>query len=76
MIHKVSQWMANERLCCPFFTFSMIVNEQLSIQLTGTPEVKALIRSEILPMIKTGDFPTIDELQAMYDAVTSEAEKA
>src|SRR5262245_29249312 len=41
-LYKISEWIANERLCCPFFTFSMVVgNEQLWLHLTGTDEVKS-----------------------------------
>jgi hypothetical protein len=70
MLHKVVSFIANERLCCPFFTFTLVVGEQLWLQLTGTPEVKDLIQSDILGIVQTGVFPTMDELQANYDTVT------
>lgn len=70
MLLKTAQFIANERLCCPFFTFTLVVGEHLWLELTGTSEVKDLIRLEILPMIQTGAFPTMDELQANYDAIT------
>ena len=70
MLLKVAQFVANERLCCPFFTFTLVVGEQFWLELSGTPEVKDLIRAEILPIIQTGEFPTMDELQANYDAIT------
>jgi hypothetical protein len=70
MLHKVVSFIANERLCCPFFTFTLVVGEQLWLQLTGTPEVKTLIQSDILGIVQTGVFPTMDALQANYDAVT------
>lgn len=73
MLHKVTQFIANERLCCPFFTFTLVVGEQLWLQLSGTPEVKALIKTDILSIIETGDFPSLDELQTTYDAVTGAA---
>lgn len=67
MLHKTVKWIANERLCCPFFTFTLIVDEQLRVELSGTEGVKELIKLEILPMIESGDFPTMDELQTIYD---------
>ncbi|MEZ4668645.1 MAG: hypothetical protein R3E39_12100 [Anaerolineae bacterium] len=70
MIHKVGQWMANERLCCPFFTFKMIVSEELWIELSGTEAVKSLIESDVVGLIRSRDFPTMDVLQATYEAVT------
>jgi hypothetical protein len=67
MLHKATKWIANERLCCPFFTFTLIVGEQFWIELSGTEGVKELIKLELLPMLESGDFPTMDELQTIYD---------
>jgi hypothetical protein len=71
MLHKAVKWIANERLCCPFFTFTMIVDEQLWIELSGTEGVKELIKLELLPMLESGDFPTLDELQVIYDEASN-----
>lgn len=71
ILHKAAAWIANERLCCPFFTFTLTVGEGLWLELSGTPEVKALIQAEILPMIASGDFPTMNTLQAQYDAAAN-----
>jgi hypothetical protein len=68
MIHKVAQFIANERLCCSFFTFTLIVNDQLWLELTGSEEVKQIIKTDILKIVDTGIFPTIEELQSTYDA--------
>jgi hypothetical protein len=76
MLYKVTQFIANERLCCPFFTFTLVVGEQLWLQLSGTPEVKALIKTDILSIIETGDFPSLEELQTTYDAVTGAVNSA
>jgi hypothetical protein len=58
MLTKISEWIANERLCCPFFTFSMVVADELWLQLTGTDEVKGYIRSIIVdPLVETGKLP-------------------
>ncbi len=70
MIHKVAQFIANERLCCNFFTFTMIVGEQFWLELTGTEDVKHIIKMDILKIVDTGVFPTIEELQNTYDSVT------
>ncbi len=70
MLHQVAAWIANERLCCPFFTFTLVVGEQFWLELSGTEAVKALIQVEILPMIETGNFPTMEALQAEYNAAT------
>ena len=68
MIHKVAQFIANERLCCSFFTFTLIVNDQLWLELTGTEDAKQIIKTDILKIVDTGIFPTIEELQNTYDA--------
>ena len=70
MLYKAAEFVANERLCCPFFTFSLVIGEQFWFELTGTPEVKELIKVDILKIIDTGDFPTMDSLQETYDAAT------
>ncbi len=70
MLYKVIQFIANERLCCSFFTFTLIVNEAIWLELTGSGEVKALIQSDILKIIDTGVFPTIAELEDVYKAAT------
>jgi hypothetical protein len=70
MLLKVAQFVANERLCCPFFTFTLVVGEELWLELTGPEGIKDLIKSDILNMIDTGDFPTMNDLQANYNAVT------
>lgn len=71
MIHKIAQFIANERLCCSFFTFTMIVNEQLWLELTGSEDVKQIIKTDILKIVDTGIFPTIEELQTTYDIATN-----
>jgi len=71
MMHKVTQFIANERLCCSFFTFTVVVNDQLWLELTGSSDVKTLIKTDILKIIDTGVFPDLDELQTTYDAVTT-----
>ena len=58
MLLKVAQFVANERLCCPFFTFSMVVDAELWLHLTGTDEVKGYIKTIIVdPLAATGNLP-------------------
>jgi hypothetical protein len=76
MIHKVAAFIANERLCCPFFTFNMVVGEQFWLELSGdVPEIKDVIKAEVLPMIETGHFPTMEALQADYDSLTGASDE-
>lgn len=71
MILKVAQYITNERLCCSFFTFTLVVNDELWLHLTGTPEVKEVIKTDILKILDTGDFLSLEALQATYDATVS-----
>ena len=73
MLHKTVKWITNERLCCPFFTFTLIVGEQLRVELSGTAQVKELIKMEVLPMIASGNFPTMEALEAIYTEKTTNA---
>ena len=44
----VTQFIANERLCCPFFTFTLEVTPAqgpLWLHMTGSDEIKAFIRA-------------------------------
>lgn len=69
-ISKVSEWIMNERLCCPFFTFTMIVGEALWLHLTGTAEVKAYIHSIIVePPQNSGKLPDKDEWIAKHTSI-------
>jgi hypothetical protein len=71
MILKVAQYITNERLCCSFFTFTLIVDNELWLHLTGTPEVKQVIKTDILKILDTGIFPSLESLQADYDAAVN-----
>lgn len=66
MLYKLAQFIANERLCCPFFTFTITVNDALWLELSGGEGVKALIQVDILKIIETGNFPKMDDLEAAY----------
>ncbi len=72
MLYKAAAFIANDRLCCPFFTFTLVVGEQLWLEISGTQAVKDLIRADILTMIETGDFPAMDDLQAAYNAAAAQ----
>lgn len=68
MLHKAVKWIVNERLCCPFFTFTMIVDEQLWIELNGPKGAKDLINQELLSMLESSDFPALDGLMTYDEA--------
>lgn len=70
MLHKVTAFVANERLCCPFFTFTQVVSEQFWLELTGTQEVKDYIKAEIVTALETNKFPTFQDLEVAYAAAT------
>lgn len=49
MLRSAAEWIANERLCCPFFIFTLKVAAQsaaLWAALTGNEDVKAFIPVE------------------------------
>jgi hypothetical protein len=68
MLQKTIDFIANERLCCPFFTFTMVVGEALWLELSGSDEVKGYIKANLVPAVQTGTFPTVEELEAAYTA--------
>jgi hypothetical protein len=59
---KVTQYVANERLCCPFLTFEIRVEAQrgsIWLYLRGKPEVKAFLETAF----NTGKFTVTDKGQ-------------
>jgi hypothetical protein len=53
LIHA-AQFIANERLCCPFLTFTLRVEPQragLWLELSGNDDVKLFIRTEISSLL-------------------------
>ncbi len=51
---KITHYIANERLCCPFFGFGIELEPQsaaLWLHLTGSAEVKQFIKSEMSTLI-------------------------
>ncbi len=50
LLVKIAEFIDNERLCCPFFSFTVAVgpaDEPIWLHLTGTEGVKPFIREEI-----------------------------
>lgn len=50
----VSEWIGNERLCCPFFAFDIHVGgsaEPMVLKITGPDGVKQFIKAELSGMI-------------------------
>jgi hypothetical protein len=70
LLHKVTAFVANERLCCPFYIFTLEIGEQFWFELTGTPEVKAYLKAELIAALETNKFPTFAELEVAYEAAT------
>jgi hypothetical protein len=69
-LQKVITFVDNERLCCPFFTFTLVIGEQFWLELSGSEEVKAYIKAEIVTALETNKFPTFAELEDVYTAAT------
>jgi hypothetical protein len=53
-LHSAVDFIANERLCCPFFDFTLKVGAQngLWLSLTGSNEVKQFVRAEFGTLMK------------------------
>lgn len=58
ILYKAIEFIANERLCCPFFTFTLVVGDTLRLNLTGADEVKAFIKMNLVDTLQeTGTLP-------------------
>ena len=50
----VTEWVANERLCCPFFNFDIRVGDEsapMTLHITGPDGVKQFIKAELSGMV-------------------------
>jgi hypothetical protein len=50
----VSEWIGNERLCCPFFEFDLQVEDNsgpMILRITGPEGVKQFIKAELSGMV-------------------------
>ena len=52
MLYKTAEFINNERLCCSFFTFTLVVDQTLWLELSGTNEVKAYIHDNIVTSVR------------------------
>ncbi len=55
LIQQASAFIAKERLCCPFFEFSLNIGANRGpvwLRLTGREEVKPYIKENLLPRLK------------------------
>jgi hypothetical protein len=76
-LQQVAQFISNERLCCPFFTFKLIVNDELWLQLSGDEDVKTYIKQIIVvPIIETGTLQWEAMPQAFVSPESYEAASA
>jgi hypothetical protein len=51
----VAEWVANERLCCPFFNFDISVGDDsapMTLRITGPDGVKQFIKAELSGMVR------------------------
>ena len=54
ILRAVTDFIANERLCCPFFQFEVVVEPQsaaLWLRLRGAEDVKAFVRSDVMLLV-------------------------
>jgi hypothetical protein len=70
MLYKTIAYIAKERRCCPFFTFTLVVGSELWLELSGTSEVKEYIQSNLVPLVQTDTFQSGVELEAASMAAT------
>lgn len=52
MIYSVASFINNERLCCSFFTFTLKVDGELWLELSGTDEVKTYIHDTMVISVR------------------------
>lgn len=53
-LRLVAEWIGNERLCCPFFTFDVRLrngSEPMTVRIAGPEGVKEFIRAEIPALV-------------------------
>ena len=52
IVVHVAEWLMWERLCCPFFHFTLAVeNETVSLSLTGGDGVKDFVKSQLPTLV-------------------------
>ncbi|TYP93567.1 hypothetical protein LX73_1273 [Fodinibius salinus] len=54
IIEKAGAFIARERQCCPFFTFTLVVTPDggpIWLKLTGNEEVKEYIKQNVIPQL-------------------------
>jgi hypothetical protein len=51
----LNDWISTERLCCPFFDFSVRIGREggaIALRLSGRPGTKEFIRADFVPWLK------------------------
>jgi hypothetical protein len=69
MLYKTAAFINNERLCCSFFTFSLKVDQEMWLELSGTSEVKIYIHDNIVNSVReTGMLSPVlkEQIQAVW----------
>ncbi len=57
MLLKAAAWIANERLCCPFFSFTLVVSGQLWLEISGPEQAKDELINMANSLRATGALP-------------------
>jgi len=52
MLYRTAEFINNERLCCSFFTFTLKVDQEMWLELSGTSEVKSYIHNNIVRSVR------------------------
>lgn len=58
MVEKAGSFIARERQCCPFFTFTLKVTPDggpVWLKLTGDKEVKQYVRQNVIPQLELSE---------------------
>jgi hypothetical protein len=67
MLFKVTEWIAKERLCCPFFRFNLSLGQEFWLEILGDAEVKEYIGAIMVkPLQETGNLPNKEEWIAAH----------
>ncbi|MEO8393391.1 MAG: hypothetical protein ABI700_10410 [Chloroflexota bacterium] len=69
MLHTAIEFIANERLCCSFFTFTLVVGEELWLHIGGLSEVKEYVKVNLVDALVVNTFPDKQEWIAAHTPI-------
>lgn len=62
LLQQSMDFITNERLCCPFFTFTQVIGQQFWLEITGTQDVKVYIKQIMVdPLAENGVLPDVQQ---------------